>query len=388
MEKGGAVSALIAAGAGCVGTLAAVAAGRHVVRSRNMEYWLGSHVSSEWRRAMRLAPARPAPRHVYFCFADHYEPYGGTTDRDAAHRRVDEWMHRYPPLADGHRDSNGRVPRHTFFYPAEEYEPALLDRLSSLSRRGYGDVEVHLHHDNDNAENLQRTLADFARMLHERHGLLRREGGTGRVQYVFIHGNWALDNSRPDGRWCGVDNELAVLVQTGCVADMTMPSAPSDTQTRQINSLYFAHGRNGCRKSHDRGRRVEVGAWSQPGELLMIQGPLTLNWREGKFGLLPRIESGELSFDAPPTAHRVALWGRCGISVDGAPEHLFIKIHTHGATERSMKMLFDNGGLDTLWTELERQYRDGNGCSLHYVTAWEMVAKIRELACAPDRPQD
>ncbi len=366
------------------GTLAALGVvglgGWRLVRSRNMEYWLGAHVSGQLRRlGLRSAPGK-APKHVYFCFADHYEPYGGTKDREMAHRRVARWMEEYPAIAARHRDSNGRSPQHSFFYPAEEYDAELLDHLALLCRNGHGDVEVHLHHDNDNAENLRRTLLEFVDVLHHRHGLLRRDPVTGRLQWVFIHGNWALDNSRPDGRWCGVDNELAVLAETGCVADMTMPSAPSDTQTRKINSLYFARGHEGCRKSHDHGRDVEVGSWAAPGELLMVQGPLTLNWREGKLGLVPRIESAELSIDAPPTPHRVALWGRCGISVHGAPDHVFIKVHTHGATERSMQMLFDQGGFDRLWTELERQYRDQPGCSLHYVTAWEMVSKIRELA--------
>jgi hypothetical protein len=347
-----------------------------------MEYWLGSHLASGLRRIGRPAPV-PSPRQVYFCFADHYEPYGGTTDREMAHRRVAEWMRKYPAVARRHRDSRGRSPQHSFFYPAEEYDPALLDQLARLSREGWGDVEVHLHHDNDTADNLRRTLETFVTTLHDKHGLLRRDPATGKLQYVFIHGNWALDNSRPDGRWCGVDNELDVLVDTGCVADMTMPSAPSDTQTRKINSIYFARGHEGCRKSHDHGRDAAVGDWMRPGEMLMVQGPLTLNWREGKFGLVPRIESAELSLDAPPTAHRVALWGDCAISVKGAPEHVFIKVHTHGATEKSMRMLFDEGGFDVLWTELERQYRDRIDCSLHYVTAWEMVAKIRELSALP-----
>jgi hypothetical protein len=111
----------------------------------------------------------------------------------------------------------------------------------------------------------------------------------------------------------------------------------------------------------------------------MIQGPLTLNWREAKFGVLPRIESGELSIDAPPTPHRIALWSRCGVSIKGAEEHVFVKVHAHGATDRSMQMLF-GGGFESLWSELERQYRDRPGYRLHYVTAWEMYAKLKELA--------
>lgn len=377
----------LAAAVAAVAMAGAIAIGAwRVASSRNMEYWLGAHLrSSLLQRTRRASPGGAAVRHVYFCFADHFEPYGGQGDRERASQRLAQWVERYPQVADRHHDSDGRKPQHSFFYPAEEYDAALMDDLAVLCRRGYGDVEVHLHHDDDTADNLKVTLEAFTRTLHERHGLLRRDPATGRLQWVFIHGNWALDNSRPDGRWCGVDNEIQVLADTGCVADMTMPSAPSDTQTRKINSIYFASGRHGCRKSHDDGRDAAVGSWAEPGELLMVQGPLTLNWREGKLGIVPRIESSELSFDAPPTAHRVALWGRCGISVRGAEEHVFVKVHTHGATERSMEMLFDHGGFETLWSELEAQYRDTPGTRLHYVSAWEMVSKIREL-CTSTAP--
>lgn len=347
-----------------------------VLRMRNMQYWIGPWVA--WKGA-RLLRGEPSRRHVYFCFADHYEPYGGGADRERAHARVRRWAQEYPAVAARHKDSFGSAPKHTYFYPAEEYDPQLLDELARLRGQGLGDVEVHLHHDNDTAENFRRVISGFARTLHERHGLLRREAD-GRITYCFIHGNWALDNSRPDGRWCGIDNELDVLVETGCVADMTMPSAPSDTQTRTINSIYFARGRHGARKSHDTGRAARVGEWGQPGELLLLQGPLTLNFREGKLGLVPRIESAELSLDAPPTAHRVRLWGRCGIAVAGAEEHVFIKVHTHGATEKSMRMLFDEGGFDRLWTELERAYRIDESRTLRYVTAREMVDIAANLA--------
>jgi hypothetical protein len=293
---------------------------------------------------------------------------------------VREWIEKYPRIASGHQDSFGNRPKHTFFYPAEEYDPELIDQLKQLCTRNLGDVEVHIHHDNDTAESLRRTLTDYARSLHERHGLLRRDPESRAIRYGFIHGNWALDNSRPDGRWCGVDNELDILVDTGCYADMTMPSAPDQTQTRKINSIYFSRGRPGRRKSHDIGRNVRRGDWANPGELLLIQGPLTLNWKEAKFGLIPRIESGELSYDAPPTAHRIALWGDCAIGVEGAGEYVFIKVHTHGATEPSMRMLFAEGGFERLWSELERQYRRGDECTLRYVTAWEMYNAIRDLA--------
>lgn len=347
------------------------------IRSRNMQFWLGSYLRTHRERRRR---AGAYPKHVYFCIADHHEPLAGTQDIDAGMRRTLRWCEGYRRAIQGHRDSDGRPPRHTYFYPAEEYSEEIVQRLATLCSEGLGDLEVHLHHDDDNAENLRVTLSEFAKVLHEKHGALRRDTTSGQLLYCFVHGNWALDNSRPDGRWCGVTDELSILNATGCRVDLTMPSAPSDTQTRKINSLYFAKGRPGHCKSHDSGRDVSVGEWSRPGELLMIQGPLGLNWREAKFGVLPRIETGEISYDARPSAHRVSLWRLLAPIVVGAPEHLFIKVHMHGATEKSLEMLFEEGGFDSLWTELERQYRDRDGCRLHYVTAWEMAGHIERLA--------
>lgn len=354
----------------------------HLLRSRNMQFWLGSYLIWLCSRPFGHKPSR---RHVFFCFVDHYEPYGGGADKALARARVRQWVEQYPAIASRHRDSFGNSPKHTFFYPAEEYDPELVDQLKEICTRNLGDFEVHLHHDKDTAENFRRTIVEYAATLHERHGLLRKDPATGKIRYCFIHGNWALDNSRPDGRWCGVDNELDILVDSGCYADMTMPSAPSDTQTRKINSIYFSRGRPGRRKSHDTGRNVRTGNWGNPGELLLIQGPLTLNWKDAKFGIIPRIESAELSYDNPPTAHRVALWGNCAIGVEGAEEHVFIKVHTHGATEKSMHMLFADGGFERLWSELERQYRRGDECTLRYVSAWEMYSAIRDLARPADR---
>src|SRR5438132_607974 len=80
------------------------------------------------------------------------------------------------------------------------------------------------------AGRFRRKLVWFRDVLAQRHGLLARDRTTGALGYGFIHGNWALCNSRPDGRWCGVNNELEILRATGCYADFTMPSAPHPTQ--------------------------------------------------------------------------------------------------------------------------------------------------------------
>ena len=346
-----------------------------VIRSRNMQYWLPDYV---YQCVTRKSGYTGGNTTVYVCFADHYEPYGGGTDSVRAQGKVALWKEKYPALASQHSDSNGSHPKHTFFYPIEEYDPLILDQLGELERRGLAGVEVHYHHQNDTAENLAVALRDFSRTLRQRHGLLRADGDADPA-YCFIHGNWALDNSRPDGKWCGVDNELSVLVATGCRADFTMPSAPSDTQTRKINSIYAARGVEGHRKSHDTGRDIQVGHWLQSGELLLVQGPLALNWRRRKAGVLPKIENAEISYDSPPSSDRVQLWLRHAPRIRGAEQHIFIKLHTHGAEDNTMDMLL-GGGFETLWKNLETGIRDRPGHTLRYVTAWEMFAKIRELS--------
>src|SRR6202042_3079894 len=116
------------------------------------------------------------------------------------------WGRDYPKMLGEFRDSDGRPPRHTFFYPMEQYVESDLEILAELCKAGYGEVEIHLHHQNDNAENLRTNLLEYKTMLASKHGLLARDQ-SGEIAYGFIHGDWALDNSLPDGSCCGVNNE-------------------------------------------------------------------------------------------------------------------------------------------------------------------------------------
>ena len=229
-----------------------------------------------------IAPASQVPKgettHVFFTLTDHFEPKWGKPEKSEEQRRVDAWIRQYPEMADRHRDSLGNNPKHCFFYPYEEYEKSYLDQLAALCREGYGEVEVHLHHDQDTEAGLREKINAFKDILVS-HGLLSKDTH-GNTRYGFIHGNWSLDNSRKDGRWCGVNNELEILHDTGCYADFTLPSAPSDTQTRKINSIYYAKDTPEP-KSHDTGVDVRVGG-SNTEDLLCVQGPLALNWRNRK----------------------------------------------------------------------------------------------------------
>lgn len=282
---------------------------------KGLDRWLGSY----WKtRHLRRDYQPGEPIDLILCICDHFEPKRGNASPEKARARVQEWLDKYPKLFGDFKDSDGRPPQHTFFYPEDEYEPHLVEMTADLCRAGFGEVEVHLHHDNDTPEGLRRKLLDFKKALHETHGLLGKDRETGEVVYGFIHGNWALCNSRRDGRWCGVNDELTILKETGCYADFTMPSAPSETQTSTINQLYFAVSDSLKPKSHDQG--VQLGTGLLPkNALLMIQGPLVLDWSRRKRGFLPGIENGNLQENQPPTAHRLGLWLRARVSVCSKP---------------------------------------------------------------------
>jgi hypothetical protein len=337
-----------------------------------MHRWLGTYLKTKSKRGM---PAPDQPVHVLLCIADHFEPKLGGAPPHIARERVRRWAEEYPKLFDQFRDSDGRPPRHTFFYPAEEYEPEYLDALAGLCRKEFGEVEIHLHHDNDTADNLRNTLITFKKTLHNEHGLLSRDATTGEIQYGFIHGNWALNNARSDGRWCGVNNEIDALLDTGCYADFTLPSAPSETQTRKINSVYWATGDARRPKGHNWG--VDVGTAARPEKsLLMVQGPLVLDWKHRKWGLVPRIENGCIQGSQAPSSRRLDLWLKARIQVPSQPDCYFVKLHTHGANEFNMQVLLGEPMVKFHEMLRERAARNAN-FRYSYVTAREMVDLIK-----------
>jgi hypothetical protein len=352
-----------------LGVIGAVLVVAREFRKKNVQIWLGSWMA-------RRKPAVPAgPVHIMFAFVDHFEPKWGRPSADVETRRVQAWCDRYRILASRHVDADGVHPQHSFFYPEEEYEPHHLDALQKLCEDGYGELEVHLHHDNDTADGLREKIRRFMKTLHERHGALPRNERNGQLEFAFIHGNWALDNSRPDGRWCGVNNELAVLAELGCYADFTLPSAPSDTQVAKINSIYYAKGKAHACRGHETGVDVEVGK-PVSGDLMIVQGPLGFNTKSRKWGLIPRIENSDVRQSNLPSADRNQLWVDTHIHVKGRPEWAFIKVHTHGCQENDMDALLGNPA-EAMYADLERRFNDGKRYVLHYVSAREMVNIIK-----------
>ena len=209
---------------------------------------------------LRQALQRPSgPVDLFLCLVDHFEPQVGRPPADVAQERLDDWLVRYPQVSGQHRDWDGRHPAHSFFYPWDEYEAGEFPRLAELCAAGWGEVEIHLHHENDTDATLRekfRAAIDMFRGF----GALS-QWPDGRPAWGFIHGNWALDNSRVEnGRnFCGVNNELTVLLEEGCYADFTFPAWQHVAQPRLTNAIYYATDDPHLPKSYESGIPARVG---------------------------------------------------------------------------------------------------------------------------------
>ena len=146
---------------------------------------------------------------------------------------------------------------------------------------GWGEVEVHLHHGiphPDTAENTRQLLTEFRDRLAFRHRCLAVEEGSTLPRYAFVHGNFALANSAA-GRLCGVDSEMQILAETGCYADMTLPTAYwHPAQTEKINSVYECALPLDQAAPHRKGRDLVAGRVPETFPLI-VQGPLVTDLR-------------------------------------------------------------------------------------------------------------
>jgi hypothetical protein len=275
-------------------------------------------------------------QHLIFVVANHFEPswneQGTPVDWNTQLAKLDRWCEQARHIGEAVRDADGTPFRHTNFYPAEQYHPRLLQRLAELQAEGFGEVEVHLHHgveEPDTEENLRRALVEFRDVLAGEHQCLSRLDGNGSPKYAFVHGNLALANSS-GGRFCGVDSEMRVLAETGCYTDMTLPSAPEESQVARVNAIYqCGHDLNRARP-HRSGPSLHAGDKS-PQLPVIFTGPLVLNWRRRVRGLpVPRLDDGALAANQPLDLARLNRWRSARIHVEGRPEWNFIKLYCHG----------------------------------------------------------
>jgi len=343
--------------------------------------WLPAYV---WQRCVRHLPDI-RPLHLVIGVADHFEPMNrsGASGEHVAfpeqERHLKNWCREYPRAVGAWRDDEGQPLRHTYFYPAEDYDEALIDRLVDHCHAGWGEIEIHLHHGveaPDTKENTLRVLVEFRDALAAR-GCLSRENGAGPPRYAFVHGNWALANS-DHGNFCGVNEEMQILADTGCYADFTLP-APSTAQIGKINAIYECALPLNQQAPHRRGVDLQCGR--APGTFpLSVQGPLMIDFGRQRPGWpFPGIENGELSGVNPPTLRRMKLWQEAAITVHGRAEWLFIKLHCHGLEPKDESAMLGSSIQDFL-RELVEGPENRSEYHVHFVTMREMV-NIALAAC-------
>ena len=111
---------------------------------KNLDAWLGGY--ARHLAANIVKPSVEGPRHLLFAICDHYEPLFDTSTTAIGDARVRAWEEGYPAIHGRFRDADGRPPRHSFFFPGEQYLPRWMDVLAKLTKDDLGEVELHEAH--------------------------------------------------------------------------------------------------------------------------------------------------------------------------------------------------------------------------------------------------
>lgn len=314
-------------------------------------------------------------KHIIITVANHFEPgwsESGVLDHKTQIGRLKAYHKMARETGNAVRDADGTKFRHTNFYPAEQYHPDILDIMAEMQAEGLGDVEVHLHHgveQPDTAENLRQTLVEFRDTLAETHNCLSRFDGTGDPMYAFVHGNLALANSC-GGRFCGVDNEMEILRDTGCYADMTLPSAPDQSQVAVINQIYESASPMNEPVPHRRGNRVSVNQ-KQVKLPLIFTGPLVFNWTRRINNIpVPRIDDGALTSNQVLDTARFNRWRTANVTVKGRSDWVFVKLYCHGFFDNDQSACIGEDAKRFFGGIVEESEKTG-ATKVHFATARE-----------------
>ena len=316
-------------------------------------YWLPGYYS--WLQENKKI-SRTGNIQVMFLVVDHFEP--SRKKGALGVQELREWCEKYSEIAGQYQDPDGVHPQHTWFYRYDYPNFECIKILSEYVFKGFGEIEFHLHHGNDTAETFEKKIKAGVDWFN-RCGAMITAGEMQQKFFAYIAGNWALDNGRRNPEFSGVNTELAILNKYNCYADFTFPAFATNAQPRQVNSIYYAQD-DPEPKSYNTGVKMKVGG-QKSGDLLIFEGPLYVDWNSR------RIEYASFENFTPYNRRRIDYWYNSGIHVQGKPEWVFIKLHTHGMQSRDT---FLSDQLHQLCTDL-KQWSTENDIGLHYVTARE-----------------
>jgi hypothetical protein len=109
---------------------------------------------------------------------------------------------------------------------------------------------------------------------------------------------------------------------------------------------------------------------------MIIQGPLLLDWRRRKLGILPKLENACLQGSQPPSLERLDLWLRARVQVPSRPDWFFVKLHAHGANEINHEVMLGEA-MVRFHAGLADRARQDPCFRYHYVTAREMYNLVK-----------
>lgn len=301
--------------------------------------------------------------HIMFTIVDHWEPGDGPD----ALRRARLWSENYRTTARKHRDANNYSPQHTWF--CAYLDPPSLREIARATFDGLGEMEVHIHHGSDNDDSVDNTaemsatLDRFTRTLAQ-FGACWTSEKIPTTRFGFIHGMWALDNSRlveNHRQYCGVNREIDLLIKKGCYADFTFPAWGA--MNPPVFGDFLLTRDSDEPKSYEKRENVRLlsvkGEPPRSDELLLFQGPPA---------------NTNIDHEDLPTLDRFQEWVTKRVSVSGQPYWIFVKCFTHGS------QTFDHPAgvsaltgqvADEFFSEIESAYNDGRYRQLHYVNARE-----------------
>ncbi len=182
--------------------------------------------------------------------------------------------------------------------------------------------------------------------------------------------------------WISLQRQIRALKDIGCYADMSFPDIGIRDQPVRINTIcYMSSVASDPFVDRMALRTGEVGI----GDLVVIDGPLLIDWTDWRHRFGPLVEDGRLTPMNPPDPCRAGSWIRANVHVIGQPNWIFAKLKIAEVSNVASVRKFREW-LDRTLTYLETMYRDNEAYRLHYVTAREMynISKAAEAGRTGD----
>lgn len=201
--------------------------------------------------------------------AEHFEPFD--TDQSGERisvKHVETWIKAAleAPFTPSIFFSSQGIPLQNKKVISEEAEIIALLKDAGM------DLHIHIHHPVDGLGD-ERLLKAVLQETKDRGFVSHND------KWAFVHGCWALQGS--DRSICQIDNELSVLYQYGCRADMTFPPGRAWCRPDRVLAPYFAIPAAGP-KAYDRPESDPIllsglPPWEHEGRILIWNTAISMD---------------------------------------------------------------------------------------------------------------